>query len=160
MKTLKFTIPACWPRILAGQKRQTIRLRFVPDYQVNDPLGLVARSRELGMVRDVPMADANVVEIFPVMLGEIDDEMGKADGFETGADCIAALARLNSVKETRIPRTWAFVIRWEIVKLLVKDVGEIIAKLKELEKPVAPAPSPVPAPARVTGRLETFLGVK
>lgn len=138
MKSLKFSIPACWPRIMAGQKRQTIRLRFVPDLQVNDPIRLVARLREDKKIYDVDMAIANVADIFPIKLGDIDDELGRMDGFESGADCIAGLVRLNKIKEERVPKTYAFVIRFDIIEKFVQSAAEIATKIQEQKEQKAP----------------------
>ncbi|MEX2718683.1 MAG: hypothetical protein Q6370_020485, partial [Candidatus Sigynarchaeota archaeon] len=129
MKSLAFSVPFCWPLLARLQKKQTIRLLFIPDYAPGEHLHIIARDAGVKPKRDLKLYIGQLTELFPIQLKDITPDIATRDGFSSVGDCQDKLAELNGVKAGRVDLRWGFVIRWEPV---TKPSPETIAAVDRM----------------------------
>jgi hypothetical protein len=123
------SVPFCWPLVVRAQKRQTIRLLFIPDYARGEQINLIARDSSVKPRHDISCFTGAVTEVFPIQLKDITPEIAKMDGFTCVGECQNKLAELNGVKIGRIDLRWGFVIRWEPVTMPAQEVIDAVDRM-------------------------------
>lgn len=158
LKSLSFSVPLCWPLVVHLQKKQTIRMLYVPDHTRGDEFRLIARDSMVDPRHDIECYIGGITEVFPIQLKDITLEIAQLDGFKTVDECKAKLAELNHVKGPRVDLHWGFVIRWEPVTMPTQETIDAVDHM--YEEVMARPPRKGKPKARKLPSLDAFLKVK
>jgi len=100
MKSLKFTLLK--EKLISGEKDQTFRCLFVPNYDVGEVINI--------KFQDEILYQAIIKEIYPKQIKDLSFEEAKRDGFDSIQEMQDKVMELNKVKNLN---RWGFVIQFK-----------------------------------------------
>jgi len=140
MKSLNFTVPGLWDKIISGEKRCTIRGLYIPTYAVGEDILLRDVERHDGRKTINAEVVARVTNLSPIHVQDIDDTIARAEGFSDAAESRAWISATYNCKNN--PGRWVFITWWDNVR----------------SAPATPAKkSKIKIPPAATPALETYV---
>jgi hypothetical protein len=98
-------------KLLSGEKRQTIRTTFIPNFFEGEIIKIKFNKKEIFR--------AKVTEIYPKQLFQITEKEAKLDGFDSREECFKGLFELNNLSSLK---HYCFIIRFEKILNLDKYI--------------------------------------
>ncbi|MHA1249814.1 MAG: ASCH domain-containing protein [Candidatus Helarchaeota archaeon] len=107
MRSITFT--KMKKKLLNNEKRQTIRLKFIPQFIENEVIKIFFKENN----EKIFLFYAKVKKIFPLKVKEITNEIARLDGFQDKNECIQKLLEINKINKSKGLEQYCFVIRFE-----------------------------------------------